>query len=94
MEGMLEILAPLGVGGVLAFFIFRAKEQSDKRHEEDVIRWQEWQKDFSERSLKVISDNTTAIASVVKQMESYETLQQILQRIDQIENASKRKPRK
>lgn len=91
---LLEALAPLGIGGILALFIFRSKEQSDKRHEEDVKRWTEWQKDFSERSLQVISDNTTVIANVGQQMQSYETLQEILKRINQIENANKRKPRK
>lgn len=87
MEGLAEVFVPLGVGGVLAYVIWRSKEQSDLRYENDRKEWLSQQQEFSERSLQVIGENTRVISSVVQQWQQVETLQKINERLNRIEDA-------
>lgn len=72
---------------MLAYVIWRSKEQSDLRYENDRKEWLSQQQEFSERSLQVIGENTRVISSVVQQWQQVETLQKINERLNRIEDA-------
>ena len=56
-QNMIQYLAPLGVGGILAAFIFLA-------YRKDSLNWQEAWKGQSQMLLQVVKENTTAVVAL------------------------------
>ena len=59
---MFKMLAPLGVGGVLAAIIFGM-------YRKDAREWQESWKGQSQMLLQVVKENTAAVTSLVERLE-------------------------
>lgn len=63
MSELLQVLTPLGIGGILAAFIFWVYQRDQKTHEiEQKANADKW-KGQSELFAKVVTENTAAITS-------------------------------
>lgn len=65
-------MATLGVGGVLAAFIYMSGRKDNSKHEAVVLQYTELWKAATERLMNVIQDNTTSNIKLVSLIESQE----------------------
>lgn len=65
-------LATLGVGGVLAAFIYLAGRKDNARHEATIIQYTELWKAATEQFIGIIKENTASNAKLISLIETQE----------------------
>jgi len=73
MEEFLKTLPGLGIGGILALFIYIQSRKDSESHTEVVKGYHEQEKGRTEMLVQVVKENTVAITKNTSVVESFHT---------------------